>query len=41
MIHSFFFIFMTLVFTLSVFAIGYSVGYDSAIDDMKKVRNRK
>lgn len=41
MIHSLFFIFMSVIFSITVFALGYSVGYDSAIDDMKKVRNRQ
>lgn len=30
-----------LIYTIGVFVSGFSVGYHTAINDMKKVRNRK
>lgn len=37
-ISAVFFVFVFFVYTLGVFAFGFTQGYDRAIDDMKKVR---
>ncbi len=34
-------LFLFVVYTIALFAVGYTVGYNNAIDDMKKVRTKK
>lgn len=41
MILDFLALFIFVVYTIGIFALGHTTGYDNAIDDMKKVRNRK
>lgn len=41
MIDVLFIVVMLFLYSVGILYLGYIVGYNAAIDDMKKVRNRK
>lgn len=40
-IDAFFIVFMFVCYSTFLFGVGYNIGFDAAIDQMKKVRNGK